>query len=107
MTDPAAGVPTPDAAVVPALASTFNSEFTSLGRVIARPAWVCTAFRTATLSQRSCRSSTGRAMPLGIVASPNFPIRKQKLRVSLPHGLSPFGTVFSESHWQALSVVFD
>ena len=37
----------------------------------------------------------------------NFPLRKQKLGVPLPSGHSLFGTVSSESHWQALSFVVD
>ena len=41
------------------------------------------------------------------VSQTNFPLRKQKLGVPLPHGHSLFGTVSSESHWQALSFVFD
>lgn len=41
------------------------------------------------------------------VSQTNFPLRKQKLGVPLPHGHSLFGTVSSESHWQALSYVFD
>ena len=41
-----------DAAVVPALASTFDFEFTLLGRVTVRSAQVCAPFRQATLSRR-------------------------------------------------------
>lgn len=43
---------TPDAAVAPALASTFDFEFTLLGRVTVRSAQVCAPFRQATLSRR-------------------------------------------------------
>ena len=53
-----------------------------------------------------------RRLPVDHTFSPdlrqtNFPLRKQKLRVPLPSGHSLFGTVSSESHWQALSYVFD
>ena len=50
VTNQAAGVPTPDAAAIPALASIFETEVTLLGRVIARSARVCIAFRSTTLS---------------------------------------------------------
>lgn len=81
----------PAAAVVPALASAFDSEVTLLGRITARSAWVCAAFRPAILSRLN---------------QPDFPLRKQKLGVTLPHGCSRFGSVSSESHWQALPYVF-
>jgi hypothetical protein len=77
--------------VVPALASVSNSEVTLLGRITARSAWVCAAFRQAILSR---------------LIEPDFPLRKQKLGVSLPHGCLRFGTVSSESHWQALPYLF-
>ena len=41
MTNRGTGLPNPEAAVVPALASAFDSEVTSLERVTARSAWVC------------------------------------------------------------------
>jgi hypothetical protein len=56
-TRPGTGVPTPEAAVVPALASVSDSEVTLLGRVTARSAWVCAAFRQAILSRRISRIS--------------------------------------------------
>ena len=77
--------------MAPALASVFDSEFTSLGHVTARSAWVCAAFRPAILSQ---------------LRKSDFPLRNQKLGVPLPHGCSLFGTVSSEPHWQALPCVF-
>ena len=40
-----------DAAVIPALVSTFDFEFTLLGRIIARSVQVLAAFRQTTLSQ--------------------------------------------------------
>ena len=54
MTNQAAGVPTPDAAVIPALASIFETEVTLLGRVTAQSARVCIAFRPTTLSCLTC-----------------------------------------------------
>ena len=98
--------------MLPALVSVFDSEVTSLGpyahplldqsasfnatiqwseRTFARSVWVCAAFRLAILS------SHWR----------DFPLRMQKLGVTLPHGRSRFGAVSSKSHWQALSYVFD
>ena len=44
-------MPPPVAAVAPALASVFDFEFTLLGRVTARSARVCAAFRQAILSR--------------------------------------------------------
>ena len=41
--------------MLPALVLVFDSEVTSLGRFIARSAWVCAAFRQAILSRRSAR----------------------------------------------------
>ena len=38
--------------MLPALVLVFDSEVTSLGRFIARSAWVCAAFRQAILSRR-------------------------------------------------------
>ena len=76
--------------MLPALVSVFDSEVTLLGRVTARSTWVCAAFRPAILS------STVR----------DFPLRKQKLGVSVPCRGSLFGTVSSESHWQALPYLF-
>ena len=63
MTNQTAGVPTPDAAVVPALASTFDFEFTLLGRVTARSAQVLAAFRQTTLSRRNCQWQSHRISP--------------------------------------------
>ena len=54
VTNQAAGVPTPDAAVIPALASIFETEVTLLGRVTAQSARVCIAFRLTTLSCLTC-----------------------------------------------------
>jgi len=85
------GLPNPEAAVVPALASVFNPEVTSLGRVSARSARVCAAFRQAILSRPRWS---------------DFPLRNQKLGVPFPHGCSQFSTVSSGSHWQALPYVF-
>jgi len=85
------GLPNPEAAVAPALASVFDPEVTSLRRFTARSARVCAVSRQAILSR--CNAS-------------DFPIRNQKLGVPLPHGCSQFGTVSSESHWQALPHVF-
>ena len=90
-TKPGTGLPNPEAAVAPALASVFDPEVTSLRRFTARSVRVCAVFRQAILSR--CRAS-------------DFPIRNQKLGVPLPHGCSQFGTVSSESHWQALPYVF-
>ena len=98
-TKPGTELPNPEAAVLPALVLVFNSEVTSLGRVTARSAWVCAAFRQAILSKLMPSSGTKYR--------PDFPIRNQKLKVPLPYGCSQFGSVSSESHWQALSYVFD
>ena len=49
-TRPGTGLPQPAAAVVPALASVFDSKVTWLGRVTARSARVCAASRQAILS---------------------------------------------------------
>jgi hypothetical protein len=53
-TKPGTGLPIPEAAVVPALASVFNSEVTLLGPVMARSARVRAVFRQAALSRRFC-----------------------------------------------------
>lgn len=66
-----AGMPLPVAAVVPALVSVFDSRVTWLGRVTVRSAWVCAAVKQAILSR---------------LKQSDFPLRKQKLGVSLPHG---------------------
>lgn len=90
MTSRGAGLPDPEAAVVPALASAFDSEVTSLEQVTARSTWVCASFRTAILSS----------------SKRDFPLRKQKLGVTIPHGSSRFSTVSSDSYWQALLYLF-
>lgn len=90
MTSRGAGLPDPEAAVVPALASAFDSEVTSLEQVTARSTWVCASFRTAILSS----------------SKRDFPLRKQKLGVTIPHGNSRFSTVSSDSYWQALLHLF-
>ena len=90
MTRQGTGLPNPEAAVVPALVSALNSEVTSLERVTARSAWVCTAFRPAILSS----------------SKRDFPLRKQKLGVSFSRGVSQFSTVSSKSYWQALPYLF-
>ncbi len=47
-----AGMPLPVATELPALASIFDSEVTWLGRITARSAWVCPAFRHGILSRQ-------------------------------------------------------
>jgi hypothetical protein len=92
VTNPTAGEAfSPDAAVAPALASIFDFEFTSREGVTLRSALVCAALPV---------SHTRRENP-----SPNFLLRKQKLGVPPQNGRSPFGTVSSKSHWQALAFV--
>ena len=82
----------PAAAVVPALASTFDSWVTSVECVTTRPSWYVRAFRPVILSSHACMA--------------DFPLRKQKLGVSLQDGFSQFGTVSQESYWQALPYLF-
>jgi hypothetical protein len=48
--EPCTELPNPEAAVLPALVSVFDSEVTSLGPMMTRSAWVCAAFRQAILS---------------------------------------------------------
>lgn len=84
----------PEAAVAPALSSGFDSRVTLLGQVTARFTWVCAASRPAILSKQC-------------IAPLDFPLRKQKLRVSLPSEFSRLGTVSLESYWQALPYLFD
>lgn len=79
--------------MAPALSSGFDSKVTSLGQVTARFTWVCAAFRPAILSERC-------------IAAFDFPLRKQKLGVSLPSECSLLGTVSLESYWQALPYLF-
>lgn len=84
-----------DAAVVPALVSTFDFEFTLLERVTARSVQVLAASRQTTLS---------RSIANGNLA--DFLLRKQKLGVPILNSFSRFGSVSSKSHWQALPYVF-
>ena len=77
--------------MLPALVSVFDSEVTSLGRFIARSAWVCAAFRQAILSRRK--------------RCAGFPNTKPEAQGTAPYGCSQFGTVSSESYWQALCYV--
>ena len=125
MTNSGTGLPHPEAAVVPALVSVFDSEVTSLGCVTIHPlGYVLPSdkpYFTDNLSEQMKH--------LLQLASSDFPIRNQKLKVPLPNGSSQFGTVSSvefahtkttdpirqkqlwqtvtESYWQALSYVFD
>lgn len=48
---PCTELPNPEAAVLPALVSVFDSEVTSLEPMMARSAWGCAVFRQAILSQ--------------------------------------------------------
>ena len=50
LTKPCTGLPNPEAAVLPALVSVFDSEVTLLAPMMTRSAWVCAAFRSAILS---------------------------------------------------------
>ena len=51
-TRPCTELPNPEAAVLPALVSVFDSKVTSLGPMMTRSVWVCAAFRQAILSWR-------------------------------------------------------
>ena len=77
--------------MVPALASVFDSEVTSLGCVTTRFAWVCAAVRQAILSRPRWS---------------DFAVRNQKLRLPIPCDSSQFGSVSSASYWQALPYLF-
>lgn len=78
--------------MVPALVSVFDSEVTWLGCVTTRSVWVGEAFRPVLLyRQQCCRISPYETRSSGYRA---------------PHGYSRFGSVSSESHWQALPHVF-
>ena len=72
--------PDSDATVVPALVSIFDSEVTSLECVTTRPLGYVLRSGSHTLLMRQN-------------ASPDFPIRNQKLKVLIPNGCSQFGTV--------------
>lgn len=83
----------PEAAVAPALSSGFDSKVTLLGQVTARVhLGMCCLPASHTLQSMH--------------ASIDFPLRKQKLGVSLPSEFSPLGTVSLESYWQALPYLF-
>ena len=88
VTSQTAGVPAPDAAVVPALVSTFDFEFTLLGRITARSAQVLAAFRQATLSRRIANGNRTEFPPTkaearGIAPERLFAIRHRLLEISL------------------------
>lgn len=88
MTNQIAGVPAPDAAVVPALVSIFNFEFTLLGRITARSAQVLAAFRQTTLSRRIANGNRTEFPPTkaearGIAPERSFAIRHRLLEISL------------------------
>ncbi len=83
-TKPGTGLPHPEAAVVPALASVFNPEVTLLGRVTARSVWVRAVFRQAALS-RHLRAGFPPTKPedRGTVPKQRFAIWLRLLRISL------------------------
>ena len=79
------GLPTPEATVLPALASVSDSKVTSLGRVTARSAWVCAAFRLAILSRLAMRARfpPTKTEARGIAPIRMFTVRHRLLKVSL------------------------
>ena len=70
--------------MVPALASVFNPEVTSLGRVTARSVWVRAVFRQVALSRRWCaRFPPTKPEDRGTVPKQMFAIRLRLLRILL------------------------
>ena len=101
---PCTELPNPEAAVLPALVSVFDSEVTLLGH------FIHSAYADKNEQWPGPRGyvlSSDKPYFLAMLAWPISHLRNQKLGVPTPHGYSRFGTVSSESYWQALSYVFD
>lgn len=92
-TRPCTELPNPEATVLPALVSVFDSEVTSLEPFPAqfRAGMCCLPASHTFLTHRA--------------RFPSYETRSSGYQP--PHGSSQFGTVSSESYWQALSYVFD
>ena len=78
--------------MIPALVSTFDFEFTLLGRVTVRSAQVLVAFRQTTLSRQIANGNRTEFPPTkaearGIAPKRRFAIRHRLLEISLA---SPF-----------------
>jgi hypothetical protein len=95
-------IASPEAAVVPALASVFDSEVTLLGRVTAHSARVCTVSRQAILSVADhdiqChglrRFPPTKSEARGIVPARMFAVRYRLLRILLAALPYLFGQAF-------------
>ena len=75
---PCTELPNPEAAVLPALVSVFDSEVTSLGPMMTRSAWACAVFRQAILSKLMRRLMTKSA-------SARFPTYETRSSGYQPH----------------------
>ena len=99
--------------MLPALVLIFDPEVTSLGHFThlttchSQRTHRCPALWRVAHQNEKPPGPHGYVPPSGRpyfpgAGAPDFPIRNQKLKVPLPYGCSQFGTVSSESHWQAL-----
>ena len=86
---PCTELPNPEAAVLPALVSVFDSEVTSLGPMKTRSAWVCAAFRQAILSCHACMTDFPPTKPEARGTNPTriFTVRHRLFRISLASAL--------------------
>ena len=85
---PCTELPNPEAAVLPALVSVFDSEVTSLGPMT-RSAWVCAVFRQAILSSHACMTDFPPTKPEARGTNPTqiFTVRHRLFKVLLASAL--------------------
>ena len=86
---PCTELPNPEAAVLPALVSVFDSEVTSLGPMMTRSAWVCAVFRQAILSSHACMTDFPPTKPEARGTNPTriFTVRHRLFKVLLASAL--------------------